>query len=148
MRKLFIGLLVVGATLGGCKREATIDDGMDTDSPVHHGRFAGVGLYGTDHSWAHLAGAPKPADKAVATTADDTMVIVTVDGATGEIRQCGNLSGHCIAMNPWRGKLAPQQAEPVSVTARQDATGNSVAVEEFDGNEAEPDANESVPAKK
>ena len=138
MRRVFIGLIVVGLTLGGCKRAASIDDAMDSEPSVHHGRFAGVGLYGADHGWAHLAGAPKPADKAVATTADDTMVIVTVDAATGEIRQCGNLSGHCIAMNPWRGKLAPQQAEPVSVTARQDATGNSVAVEEPDANADEP----------
>ena len=36
--------------------------------------------------------------------------IVVVDSQTGEIRQCGNLSGHCIGMNPWlprSGRAAP-----------------------------------------
>jgi uncharacterized protein YceK len=133
MRRVFIGLMVVGATLGGCHGMSSSgghDDG-------HRGRYAGVGLYGADRGWAHVAGAPAPADKAVATTADDTTVIVTVDGATGEIRQCGNYSGHCIAMNPWRGALGGKQAAPVSLTTREDTTVDNVAtVAEPDGNEA------------
>jgi uncharacterized protein YceK len=122
MRGLFTGLIVVAAMLGGCHgvRSGSGEDG-------HRGRYAGVGLYGADHGWAHLAGAAEPADKAIARTADDTTVIVTVDGATGEIRQCGNYSGHCIAMNPWRGQLGPKQAEPVTLTAREEAVSNVVA---------------------
>ena len=111
---VMMGMLVAVLALSGCKNAATADNSMtdadaDVDLSAHHQRFAGVGIYGADHGWAHLAGAPKPADKAVTTIADDTMVIVTVDGVTGEIRQCGNLSGHCIAMNSWRGKLTPHQ---------------------------------------
>jgi hypothetical protein len=30
-----------------------------------------------------------------------------VDSQTGEIRQCGNLSGHCIRMNPWEARQSP-----------------------------------------
>ncbi|MDH7975085.1 hypothetical protein QH494_23115 [Sphingomonas sp. AR_OL41] len=138
MRGLFTGLLFAGLALAGCKPAAPIDDVENPTSSARHARYAGVGLYGADHGWEHVAGAPKPANKAVATTADDTTVIVTVDGATGEIRQCGNYSGHCIAMNPWRAKLAPRQTEPVSLNARQDATGNSVAVEGFDDNGTSP----------
>ena len=117
-RFVMAGVLVavLALTLGGCKRVSYEDD-----SPTHHGRYAGVGLYGADHGWAHLAGAPKPTDMAVATTADDTMVIVTVDGATGELRQCGNYSGHCIAMNPWHSALSAKQSEPVSLTERPKA---------------------------
>ncbi|MFA5963530.1 MAG: hypothetical protein WC804_05895 [Sphingomonas sp.] len=138
MRGLFTGLLLAGLALAGCKPATPIDNVEDPSAPQRHGRFSGVGIYGADHGWEHLAGAPRPTDKAVATTADDTTLIVTVDGATGEIRQCGNYSGHCIAMNPWHAKLAPRQAEPVSLTARQDATGNSVAVEALDDNELAP----------
>jgi uncharacterized protein YceK len=137
MRRVFIGLLAAGLALGGCH---AVRSGSGADGG-HRGRYAGVGLYGADHGWAHVAGAPAPADKAVATTADDTTVIVTVDGATGEIRQCGNYSGHCIAMNPWRAPLAAKQAAPVSLTAREDATvDNTVASVELD--------NEAAPAKK
>lgn len=134
MKAVFLGmLLLAGPALGGCKRAVPIDDEA-TSPPTRHGRYTGVGLYGADHGWAHLAGAPAAAGKAVATTADDTNIIVTVDGATGEIRQCGNYSGHCIAMNPWHGPLGSKQAEPVSLTARMDATGNSVAIDELNGN--------------
>jgi uncharacterized protein YceK len=133
MRRVYIGLLLVGVALGGCHAMPSGDSGDNG----HRGRYAGVGLYGADHGWAHVAGAPKPADKAVATTADDTTLIVTVDGVTGEIRQCGNYSGHCIAMNPWRGALGAKQAAPVSLTTREDTTVDNVAtVAEPDGNEA------------
>ncbi len=35
--------------------------------------------------------------------ADDGQVIVVIDRQTGEVRQCGNRSGFCVAMNPWKG---------------------------------------------
>ena len=120
MRIVFLGVMTL-AVLGGCQRAA----GTPDDS--RHGRYAGVGLYDADRGWKYLAGVPKPADKTVATTADDTIVIVTVDGATGEIRQCGNYSGHCIAMNPWRAPPGPRQAAPVSLTAHEEAVNNEVA---------------------
>ncbi|HSI16943.1 MAG TPA: hypothetical protein VK980_04180 [Sphingomonas sp.] len=137
MRGAFIGLVLAGVALGGCHRMSSSAGG----DGGHRGRYAGVGLYGADHGWAHVAGAPVPADKAVATTADDTTVIVTVDGVTGEIRQCGNYSGHCIAMNPWRGALGAKQGAPVSLTERQDTTVADVAA-------PEPEGNETAPAKK
>jgi uncharacterized protein YceK len=138
MRSVFLGLLVVGVGLGGCHAMSlggTADDG-------HRGRYAGVGLYSADHGWAHVAGAPEPADKAVATTADDSTLIVTVDGMTGEIRQCGNYSGHCIAMNPWRAKPGARQAAPVSLTGREEGTVDNVATT------GEPDVNEAKPGGK
>ncbi|MDB5710909.1 MAG: hypothetical protein JWL96_2979 [Sphingomonas bacterium] len=135
MRGAFIGLLLVGVALGGCHAMSSSGGG----DGGHRGRYAGVGLYSADRGWAHVAGAPEPADKAVATTADDTTLIVTVDGATGEIRQCGNYSGHCVAMNPWRGALGAKQAAPVSLTGREDTTvANTATTDESDANEATP----------
>ncbi len=45
------------------------------------------------------AALPKVAGKAG--LADDEQVIVVVDSDTGEIRQCGALSGYCVGMRPW-----------------------------------------------
>jgi len=137
MRGTLIGLLSVGVMLGGC--HGTV---QGTGDGGHRGRYAGVGLYGADKGWARVDGAPKPADKAVATTVDDTTIIVTVDGATGEIRQCGNYSGHCVGMNPWRSGLGAKQSEPVSLTTRDEATVDNVA------DATEPDGNEAQPARK
>jgi hypothetical protein len=53
---------------------------------------------------------------AAARPADDEQVIIVVDSTTGEIRQCGNLSGQCIAMNPWAKPLAASQAAPLPLT--------------------------------
>jgi hypothetical protein len=33
--------------------------------------------------------------------ADDEHVIVVLDSHTGEVRQCGDHTGFCVAMNPW-----------------------------------------------
>src|SRR3569832_2296624 len=98
MRGVMFGLMVGMLMLGGCKREAAIDNEVmtaDDEAPARHGRFAGIGVYSADQGWAHLAGGAAPTNMATASIRDDSMVIVTVDGATGEIRQCGNYSGHC-----------------------------------------------------
>lgn len=33
----------------------------------------------------------------------------------GELRQCGNLSGHCIGFNPWAKPLEAGQSAPVQL---------------------------------
>jgi hypothetical protein len=103
-------LLVAVVALGGC--------GPRIDGTTHapSGRYAGVGLYPADRTWTKMRAADKPADKASATVSDDQIVIVTVDSNTGELRQCGNMSGYCIGMNPWTRQLGKPQAAPVSVT--------------------------------
>src|SRR5688572_21142023 len=82
--------------------------------PIRHGRYAGIGTYSAGQLWSRMAIGVKPADKAAATIQDDDEIIVSVDSYTGEVRQCGNLSGYCIGMNPWTGET---QATPAKLTA-------------------------------
>jgi len=74
------------------------------------GRYLGIGVYAADRLWQEVAGGQAASDPKVAALADDSQIIVVVDSATGEVRQCGNLSGRCIATNPWRGAAAPLPA--------------------------------------
>jgi hypothetical protein len=66
--------------------------------------------------WSRGITVVKPKDPGIATTADDNTIIVVVDSSTGEIRQCGNLSGYCITMHPWASPLSQSQASPLAVT--------------------------------
>jgi hypothetical protein len=111
------GLLLLTVGLGSC--------GVGGSGPVAHrqaGRYSGIGTYYAGAMWQRMA-ADAPRDPQAATLRDDEQVIVTVDSHTGEVRQCGNLSGQCIRSNPWSG--APQ---PVRVTEHAEeipeATGN------------------------
>jgi hypothetical protein len=104
----------------------------DSNAP-HHGRYAGIGVYAVGPLWQKITGGAAPGDKAKATTSDDDYVIVVVDSDSGEIRECGNLTGFCIGMNPWtKGLLGPQKT-PVSVSehsadlARDDVASAAVA---------------------
>lgn len=77
------------------------------------GRYVGVGLYGAGPMWSHLVRpAATDADPASARLDDDEQIIVLLDTATGELRQCGNLSGHCIGLNPWAQPLAKDLGMP------------------------------------
>ena len=105
-------ILVAGLALGGCHK---VSSWTDDDTKPRHGRFAGIGIYPADKMWPQITGADKPKDKALATTADDQNIIVVVDGETGEIRQCGNLSGYCVGMNPWGHALAGKQNAPLGL---------------------------------
>jgi len=96
-----IGPLLLAISLAGCGEAPEIAGGP------HGGRYIGIGIYAPGPLWSALASVARPADEAAATLRDDDHVIVTVDSRTGEIRQCGNLSGHCIRMNPWSGAATP-----------------------------------------
>jgi hypothetical protein len=112
MKASYLGIvLVVGFALGGCHKASWA--GGDTKPSL--GRYTGIGIYPTDKMWPEIAGAEQPKDKAAATTADDQNVIVVVDGETGEIRQCGNLSGYCVGMNPWNHALGGKQTAPLDL---------------------------------
>jgi len=49
-----------------------------------------------------MAGAAVPKDAQQARISDDEHVIVVIDSQTGEVRQCGDHSGYCVAMAPWK----------------------------------------------
>src|SRR3954469_24107756 len=90
MKASYLGvILVAGLALSGC--------GAPVDITKHgpSGRYAGVGIYPADRTWTKMSDADKPADKGKSTVSDDQVVIVVVDSDTGELRQCGNMSGYC-----------------------------------------------------
>lgn len=99
----FGGSLIAAIALAGC--------GSGGPGPGHGGRhggrYVGIGLYSPGQMWPRMVGAARSGDESAATLHDDEQVIVVVDSQTGEIRQCGNLSGHCLRMNPWSGQPAP-----------------------------------------
>ena len=111
-----IGLLFLTACLAGCGGPAS--DGL---GPQQGGRYAGIGLYSPGDMWQRLVVAERPDDNMAANLRDDEVVIVVVDSRTGEVRQCGNLSGHCITMNPWAAPLGRDRALPVNLTEHRAA---------------------------
>jgi len=110
---LLAGGLAVAA-LGGCSRQVDAPT-----SAVAHGRYVGVGHYSPGPMWSQVVRVGAPAD-AAARTRDDEQVIIVMDTNTGEVRQCGALSGYCIGMNPWAKPLAPGQSAPLAVAKHWD----------------------------
>lgn len=123
-----LGMAAALAVCGliGCKKAA---DGFqfDQSDPGHRGRYSGVGIYSPGPSWLKLTTGLPPADPAVAKPVDDQAIIVVTDSQTGEVRACGDLTGHCVGMNPWRVNLVKSQIAPVGVTEHLNAQAESLA---------------------
>lgn len=117
MRRLSSVALVSCLALTACDKGH--DDAKGPSAA--HGRYLGVGTYPVGRLWPHLAGAPEPQDKAKARLADDEHVIVLVDSRTGEVRQCGDMSGYCVTMNPWHAPAQPAPAALAKHGAEVDA---------------------------
>jgi hypothetical protein len=119
--KHILALMAAAAILGGCDRSQ--------ERAPHgpgQGRYLGVGIYDAGTLWQEQANAEPPKDPKAATLADDSEVLVVVDSATGEIRQCGNFSGRCLSLNPWRGPAGAAPAAFVRHAAdvAREAAGN------------------------
>jgi hypothetical protein len=109
MRVVLISLGVIAVLLvGGCHPGGT-------STRPSHGRYEGVGLYPANQMWAQMIHPTVAGDPATTKLDDDEQIIVTVDSQTGEVRQCGNLTGYCVAMNPWAGSLGTPQTAPLHV---------------------------------
>jgi hypothetical protein len=106
-------LAILGVVLlGSC------DQGADGSSrPPRHGRYAGIGVFAAGDLWQRMVLPKQAGGAALAKTADDEHVIVVVDSDSGEIRECGDLTGYCVSMNPWTRALAPEQKTPVALSA-------------------------------
>lgn len=106
------GLLLLALCAGACNQSPASD-------PVPHrgGRYQGIGVYGAGRMWQHIVAQEPAGDGRAARTMDDEVVIAVVDSQTGEIRQCGNISGHCIAMNPWAVPLGRDRTLPINLDA-------------------------------
>jgi hypothetical protein len=104
--------LLAIALLGACERGS----GGGT-RPARHGRYAGIGVFEAGTLWSKMTGPNRAAAPQAATTADDEHIIVVIDSDSGDVRECGDLSGYCTTMNPWTLAIAPQQRAPVPLSA-------------------------------
>src|SRR5271156_1596588 len=93
--------LFTAVTLTGCKRA----DWSPLSDASPHGRYLGVGIYSPGKQWTRLVGNQTPKSDAVARPIDDQVIVVVADSETGELRACGDLTGYCIGMNPWKQTL-------------------------------------------
>jgi hypothetical protein len=133
--------LAVGA-LGGCHKKPTdaaasdataaaADAAMAADQPgffgmgSKHGRYTAVGIYAPGQAWTKMAPDDKAADPAAAKQADDQAIIVVGDSQTGEIRACGDMTGHCIGMNPWKAPLVGGQLAPIKLTEHEGSASSA-----------------------
>jgi hypothetical protein len=115
MKRVLMGTAIIAAAcLAGCNKK--VESAENPNGPNPHGRYLGVGVYPADVLWSKMVVPAKPRDTAAATTEDDGHVIVVLDSRTGEIRQCGNMTGYCVGMNPWGGALSGPQMTPISLT--------------------------------
>lgn len=103
-------LMMTLLLLAGCNQSPT----AAASGPKSSGRFAGIGVFETGRLWREMERSDSPKDRALATLQDDEHVIVVLDSHTGEIRQCGDHSGYCIAMNPWAG-ASPRNSLPAKL---------------------------------
>ena len=100
--------------MAGCERPVPA-----TDQELRgHGRYAGIGVFDPGELWARMA-VMVPDRAAAATLDDDEHIIVVVDSFTGEVRECGDHSGYCIAMNPWAKAASAAQRLPVDLTKHE-----------------------------
>lgn len=119
-KSIWIMALVGSICVAGCQpknntAEDAAADGIGAAFAPHN-RYTGIGVYSPGERWTKMVVANPPKDATIARIADDEHVIVVVDGKTGEVRQCGDLSGYCIAMNPWSKPLLPGQRAPIALT--------------------------------
>ena len=113
-------LALAALMLVGCqKKEAAAAVVGAKAGPSLRARFVAVGIYSPAETWTQVVGTavgespPGPGPgPGPALPADDDEILVVLDSATGEIRQCGNLSGRCLAMNPWAQAIDPRAVAP------------------------------------
>ena len=123
MQRSVVVVSIASLCLLGCKMPSS---GTDAGA-VSHGRYLGVGIYPAGQMWSQIVNAGAPKDPAAARANDDEQVIVVVDSNTGELRQCGNLTGRCVGMNPWARPLAPAQLAPVPLAKHADQLAQEAA---------------------
>ncbi len=92
-----------------------------------HGRYAGIGIYGPGQSWTKMVAAQQAKETPSAQTKDDDAIIVVVDSLTGEVRGCGNMTGFCVGMNPWKTQLVAGQMAPVQLTEHVNSAKETLA---------------------
>lgn len=104
-----VAIILFSLALAGCSQRT------EAARVNRFGRFTGIGVYEAGRLWPQVAAVKGQSITDTASPADDEHIIVVVDTMTGDVRQCGDLSGRCIGMNPWRplgaGTTAPVKLE-------------------------------------
>jgi hypothetical protein len=119
--RLVLGIATLSVlVLSGCQKS-----GFDQIGASGHGRYVGVGHYSPGLMWLQIAHADQPKDPAGSRISDDDQIIIVMDSNTGEVRQCGNLSGVCVAMNPWSKPVAASQTAPVLLAKHSGGPGQA-----------------------
>lgn len=108
-KPLALGAFAFAACLTGCDKAVPA-------SGEHHGRYVGIGVFEAADLWSRMKPVDSAKDASRATLADDQHVIVIEDSVTGEVRECGDLSGFCVAMNPWTKAIAGERQAPVALS--------------------------------
>ena len=139
MRIFALSILAMGCLLSGCDQQGPVSG----PGPKSQGRYAGIGTYDAGRLWGQLAGIEASKNAAAATPGDDEHVIVVIDSHTGEVRQCGDYSGVCVAMNPWAGR-GSRSATPVKLKKH---AADLAAEDQASIEEAGPASNEAMPAR-
>jgi hypothetical protein len=137
MRLWILPLLAVVA-LAGCTRKE------ETTTTTVQGQYQGIGVYNAGQGWARIAVPPVEEGSRAATLADDDHVIVVTNSQTGEVRQCGDLSGYCITLNPWAQTLDATRAAPVALEPVRDEKGRVVKRERLVAPAAEATTTETA----
>jgi hypothetical protein len=120
MRSLFLSTAVC-VLLWGCEAKNEAAETANVE-----GRYQGIGVYNAGSGWARMTVPPAEPGSRAARLADDDHVIVVTDSRTGEVRQCGDLSGYCIRLNPWTQTLDASRAAPVALEPLRDEKGRLV----------------------
>jgi hypothetical protein len=135
MKSSFALVLVALLPLGGCGPHTSEGGGRQS---LRHGRYAGIGVFDAGTLWSRMAAPKQAGSQQAATTADDEHIIVVVDTDTGEVRECGDLSGYCASLNPWTSAIAPAQRVPVPLTAHASDVAREAATNSSDVAPARP----------
>ena len=125
-RRMAAGLTpaAIAIALAGCSQA----NWSPSSAGGGHGRYVGVGLYSPSKQWTRMVMAGQLADAASAKPIDDQVIIVVTDCVTGELRACGDLTGYCVGMNPWKNSLSATQVAPIKMTSHVEADAESPPV--------------------
>ena len=134
MKSWIVVAAFAALALGGCQKKEEAPAAEATGDSVSRGkpgRYVAVGFYTPGVLWEQVTSKSEPAaetsaettktpapaetDPAAANLKDDDQILVVMDSKTGELRQCGNFSGHCIGFNPWSRPLGSGQSAPVQL---------------------------------
>jgi hypothetical protein len=129
------GAAIAEVCLAGCKPKDE-GGGWVWNGDDHHGRYAGIGIYQPGEPWTKIVDSQQAQDSPSARAVDDQAIFVVIDSTTGEIRACGDLSGYCIAANPWRTRMTTAQIAPIRLTRHMLETSDGASVSAADANAA------------